>query len=127
MEKKSLRYQLLSFRWAINGLSEFFRTEFKARIHSIATVLAVFTGFILKVSLTEWCLICTAIALVFITEIFNTAMETIAGTLPDKFDNKRRIIKDMCAGAVLISSIGAFFIGILIFTPKIIELWQEKP
>lgn len=122
MEKKSLKYQISSFRWAINGLSEFFRTEFKAWIHCIATTLAVITGFILKVSLTEWCLVCIAIVLVFITEIFNTAMETIVDTVPDKFDNKRRIIKDMCAGAVLISSIGALLIGILVFLPKIIEL-----
>ncbi len=122
MKKKSLKYQLSSFRWAVNGLSEFFRIEFKARLHSIAAILAVLTGVLLKISLTQWGLICLAIVWVFITEIFNTAMETITDTLPDKFDNKRRIIKDMCAGAVFISSMGALIIGIIVFLPKIIGL-----
>ncbi len=123
MKKHSIRYQLKSFVWAFNGLSDFFRTEVKAKIHSLAFIGAVLAGIFLKISLIDWCILCFASGLVFITEIFNTALERITDTLPDKFDKTRGLVKDLGAGCVLLSSFMALVIGAFIFIPKILALW----
>lgn len=123
MKKLSLKYQLKSFGWAFKGLSVFFKTEVKAKIHTVALVIVILTGFYFKITLIEWCLVIFASGLVILSEIFNTILEITADTLPDKFDMKRGIIKDMSAGAVLLSSFLSVVIGLLIFIPKIIESW----
>jgi diacylglycerol kinase len=123
MKKNSFRYQLKSFGWALKGLVVFFKTEVKAKIHSIFVALVVVSGLYFKLSISEWCLICLTIGLVFISEIFNTILEKTADTIPDKYDRSRGTIKDMGAGAVLFSSVVSIIIGMLIFIPKISELW----
>ena len=119
MKKKSLKYQLKSFGWALNGLSEFFKNEFKATTHLFSTIIVIVLGFMLKLSPIEWCIIIIVIGFVFVTEILNTAIETISDTIPDKYDKIRGRTKDIAAGAVLISSVVALIIGAIIFLPKI--------
>jgi diacylglycerol kinase (ATP) len=123
LNKLSLKYQLKTFRWAFNGLSVFFRQEIKATLHTLAAILVILLGFILKLELIGWIGVILSICLVFITELFNTIIERLADTLPDKHDSTRGTIKDIAAGAVLFASIAAFTIGLLVFIPKIKELW----
>ncbi len=123
-KKLSVRYQVKSFKWAFNGLRIFFSQEVKARIHVFAAVLAITAGTILQLNILEWLGITIAIALVFITEIINTAIEEITDTLPDSLDSTRGKVKDISAGAVLFASFTAVIIALLIFTPKIIALWN---
>ena len=120
--KKSIRYQLESFRWALNGLSEFFQTEVKSRLHLTFALLAIALGVYLKVSLTEWSLIIVSIAFVFCCEIINTALERVCNCIVDSHDKQRGIIKDLGAAAVLISALMAIAIGGFIFAPKLITL-----
>ena len=122
--KSSLKYQLQSFRWAAQGLSEFFKSEVKARIHTSVAIIAICMGIWLKVSSPEWLFIMVAICMVFITEIINSALERIADTLDDKHDLTRMRIKDFGAGAVLIASITAVILGCIIFLPKLFHLIQ---
>ncbi len=118
-----LKHQIRSFKYAFHGIVFFFRNESKAWIHSIATTLVVLLGIRLNLNRLEWVLIIMAIGLVFICEIFNTAIEKICDTIPDKFDKIRGKSKDMAAGAVLISAITAVATAIFIFAPKIIALF----
>lgn len=123
MKKNSIKYQLKSFRWALNGLIVFFKTEVKAKIHSLIVVLVIVAGGYFKISISDWCFLCLTIGLVFISEIFNTILEKTADTIPDNYDKSRGTIKDMGAGAVLFSSIIAVIVGLFIFLPKISKLW----
>ncbi|QQS50506.1 MAG: diacylglycerol kinase family protein [Bacteroidota bacterium] len=125
VNKKGIRHQLKSFRWAFQGLSEFFQIETKARIHLVASAIAVFTGAILSIEIKSWLFILLAIALVFMAEIINTALETVAETLPDNFDSKRKTIKDLGAGAVLISAAFALVTALLIFIPALKD-WVKQ-
>lgn len=120
--KKSIRYQLKSFRWAFSGLSEFFRSEVKSKVHLFFTLLAITLGYLLEISFTEWGCLTISIAVVFCCEIINTALERICNCLPDAHDKQRGIIKDLGAASVLISAIMSLIIGILIFGPKLIAL-----
>lgn len=122
IEKLSVKYQLKSFRWAFEGLSEFFRTEIKAWIHLVISLGVTGLGFILKLTRFEWCFVLIAIFGVIISELINTALERLAEKLPDAADSTRKTVKDMGAAMVLLAAIFALLIGIIILAPKILEL-----
>jgi diacylglycerol kinase len=111
--------RIQSFSFAFKGISALISSEPNAKIHLMATFAAISAGLLLNISLIEWCIIIFAIALVWISEAFNTVIEkTMDQLLPD-FNEKTKYIKDVSAGAVLISSIAALIAGLIIFVPKL--------
>lgn len=117
-DKHNLKYQLKSFRWAFNGLTEFFKSEAKAKIHTMAAIAIIAVGVTLNISNTEWLFISFTIASVFICEIINTALERMADCLGDEHDIKRGQIKDLGAAAVLVSALMAIVVACFVFIPK---------
>jgi diacylglycerol kinase (ATP) len=107
---------------AFEGLVYVVKTERNARLHLLAAILALLLGILLGVSNSELAAIFFAIILVFLSEIMNTAVEKTLDLVEPAKNEKVRIIKDIAAGAVLVSSIGALAIGAAIFTPYIVSL-----
>jgi diacylglycerol kinase (ATP) len=116
-----LRERARSFRHAFRGIGTVIRTQHNAWIHLVATVCAVALGFFLSLSATEWCVIVLAIALVWITEAVNTAIEFLA----DEVTLERRPgigqAKDVGAGAVLLAAITSIVLGLLVFVPHFLK------
>lgn len=63
-----------------------------------------------------------AIGIVFTTEAFNSAIERLSDVAQPKRDDRIRNVKDIAAGAVLISAITAAIIGVIIFHPRIMRI-----
>ena len=80
-----------------------------------------FKGFYFALNTVEWLWIIAATAVVFIVELFNTAIETLVDLVSPDFNPKAGLIKDISAAAVLIAAFMALIIGILIFLPKIVD------
>jgi diacylglycerol kinase (ATP) len=123
-EKKrfSIIARAQSFRHAIRGISVIFKTQHNAWVHALATVVAIGLGLYLNISEAEWALLVLAITSVLVAEGFNTAIEIdIDLTSPD-FHPYARDTKDVAAGAVLLTVIGAVVVGLVIFLPKILVL-----
>lgn len=114
----SISNRIKSFGFAIEGIITFFRTQHNAWIHAFATVIVLALGFALNVNNTEWCLLIIAISLVFISEMLNTAIEFLTDIVSPDYNLKAKKVKDVAAGAVLISAIAAVVIGLIIFLPK---------
>ena len=114
----SVKARIKSFSYAIQGINTFLKTQHNAWIHAFATVLVIVLGNIVRLSFSEWCLIFLAIALVFITEMLNTAIEFLTDLASPEFHPLAKKTKDVAAGAVLFSSIIALIIGLLVFIPK---------
>jgi len=114
-----LARRLHSFVYAFRGLAILVGTQHNARIHAIATILAIAAGFLLRISPTEWCLIGLAIVCVWITEALNTAIEFLVDLVSPDHHPLAAKAKDVAAGAVLIAAIGALAVGIFVFGPKI--------
>ena len=112
--------RIKSFKFAIEGVISFFKTEHNAWIHCVAAVAVVCAGFILKIDKYEWCWIIISIALVFIFEMINTAIEIICDVVSPEINPQIKRIKDIAAGAVLVASLAAVAIGLIIFVPKLI-------
>lgn len=122
-EKFSIRKRLKSFTYAFAGLKILFREEHNSRIHLFATVCVVLAGVLLKISLLEWVAVAFAVGLVFSGEIFNSAVEDLSDVVCPERDERIKKVKDLAAAAVLVNAITAAVIGLLVFLPKIIQLF----
>ncbi len=122
LEKFSIRERFKSFSFAFNGLKNLIKSEHNARIHLIAMIFVIVFGILLKIDLAEWISITIVVGLVFLSELFNTAIENLSDIVEPEWNIKIGQIKDYSAGAVLISATISILVGGLIFIPKIFEL-----
>ena len=121
-KKFSARNRLLSFRYAFLGVRTVFRDQHNIRIEAVMAALAVTAGFIFSLSATEWILLLLVIALVLSLEMVNTALEYLVDLASPGRHPVAGKIKDIAAGAVLISAIFSVIIGLILFIPKILNL-----
>ena len=77
-------------------------------------------GIIVQLNSVEWLFIALAVSLVFLSELFNTAIEKLADKVEPSFSPIIGAVKDYASAAVLIASIFAVIVGVLILGPKAI-------
>ena len=118
----SWKARLKSFVYAWEGIVSFFRREHNAQIHLAATVLVLVLSVTLGVNKWEAIAVVFSIALVWITEMVNTAIEKTMDFISSEKHPQIKLVKDISAGAVLIASIAAVIVGCFIFIPKLIAL-----
>jgi len=114
-----------SFGYAFKGVAYATTSQLNFRIHLVATVLAVITGYLLHISTNEWQWVMLCITVVLVTEIFNTMIETLVDLVSPGFNEKAGRVKDMAAGAVVIAATFAMVTGLIIFLPKILLLFNH--
>lgn len=112
-----------SFFHALNGIRYAFRYEHNMYIIFFAMIVVTFAGFYFQISIVEWLFCIGAMGLVTATELMNSAIEAVCDRVTLESDSLIKIAKDTAAGASLILSITAAFIGCFIFIPKIMELF----
>ena len=106
-----------SFPAAFKGLAVALRTENNLKVLTLAAVAVTVLGFIFHISSNEWMMIIFAIALVYVTEILNTALENLVNLVSPGYHETAGKVKDIAAGAALVSTLAAIVIGLLIFIP----------
>jgi diacylglycerol kinase (ATP) len=116
----STRARLRSFVFAGRGLRTIFVSQHNARIHAAATLAVLAAGVALRVSRVEWLFLILATALVWMAEALNTALEFLCDVASPEFHPLVEKAKDVAAGAVLISALGAALVGLLIFVPRLL-------
>ena len=82
--------------------------------------IVILQGFYFSINKMEWLLVVVCFMTVLVLEMMNTALERICDQITNDFHPKIKIIKDISAGAVLVSAIGSCIIGGIIFIPKIL-------
>lgn len=119
MPNMSPTKRLQSFVHAFRGVFTLLATQPNARLHLAATVLVMMAGAYFRVSTMEWIALSFAIALVWVAEALNTAIEFLADevTLERKEGIKRA--KDVAAFGVLAAAVGAAAVGLLVFVPHL--------
>jgi diacylglycerol kinase len=116
----SLQSRLKSFEYAWQGVRAVLKTEHNTWIHLALTVSAVICGFLLEVSKLEWVSLIIVIAMVWIAELINTAIEKTIDFISLERNPLLKKIKDMAAAAVLIAAVAALLVGCVIFIPKLL-------
>ena len=117
-----LKKRLNSFRYAIAGIAEMVRSQANLKIHLMAAVAVISAGCYFDLPPTEWCVVAFAITSVLAAEGFNTALEYLTDLVSPEYHPLAGKAKDVAAGAVLLTAIGASAVGLLVFLPKILAL-----
>lgn len=123
LQSFSLKKRIKSFVFALHGIRHLVLREHNARIHFLGLICVISFGLILRIELKDWISISIVSGLVFIAELFNTAIERIADYVEPKWQVEIKIIKDLSAGAVFIAALISLIVGGLVFIPKIWSLF----
>lgn len=102
---------------AVHGIVETLKSQHNAWVHAVATLTVIIAGAVFGVSITEWCLLVLVITTVWVAEGLNTAFEFLCDVASPEFHPLVKKSKDVAAGAVLLSAIGAVTVGLIIFIP----------
>jgi len=111
-----------SFGYAFKGIKYAAKTQLNFRIHLVAMLTAIFMSSALHISINEWYWIMLCITLVLVVELLNTAIETLTDLVSPEYNVKAGHVKDVAAGAVVLTALFALITGITIFLPKLIAL-----
>jgi len=110
MKNRNFSHRLGS-AWA--GIRSAWREERSLRTHLLATGLLLAVLIALRPAPIWWAITVLAAALVIAAELVNTALEHLADHLHPEQHPRIKIVKDCAAGAVLVLSIAALWVGTL--------------
>src|SRR4029434_1510312 len=111
--------RIRSVKFALRGIRTMVASQQNAWTHPAATIVVVAAGLAVGLSRSEWSWIVLAIVSVWTAEALNTAFEFLTDIASPNFHPIAGKAKDVAAGAVLLTAIGAVVIGGLIFGPKL--------
>lgn len=109
-----------SFSDALKGILFAIRHEKNFQVEMLVGTLVIAVMILLPLSSLERALIIFSVALVLALELANTALERVMDMLKPRVHPYVRVIKDMMAGAVLLTSLAAIAIGVAIFSPYVL-------
>ncbi len=110
-----------SFRNAFSGCGFVLRTQRNAWIHASISLVVIGLSFWLRLERRDWAVIILTIALVWVAEFFNTALESVVDLVSPESHYLAKLGKDVGAAAVLIAAAGSVIVGLLILGPPLIE------
>lgn len=111
-----------SFSDAFRGVWDCLKSERNMRVHGVACVYVLF--FASQLELTRGELACLVLAIGGVTgaEAMNTALEKLCDFTQKNWNPRIRVVKDVAAGAVLLSALAAALVGIVVmWRPR---LWE---
>jgi diacylglycerol kinase (ATP) len=109
-----------SFGYAWEGIRHSFRTQRNFRIHVSAALLASLAGWLLAISALEWAVVALLVVMVLAAEMVNTMVEALVDLVTQDYHPLAKVAKDVAAGVVLLTAVGAVVVGALIFLPKLL-------
>ncbi len=116
------RNLLDAFRYAFQGLGYALRTQRNTRIHLTIAAAVVVLGLWLGLTPTQWAVLALTIGLVLVSEMLNTMAETLVDLISPGYDPLAKVVKDVTAGAVLLTVIFSVIVGLLVLGPP---LWAR--
>lgn len=119
---KFIRGRIDSFKPALEGLRHVLQTQPNTWVHAFISLAVILLGFWVGLDLNSWAVIILTMALVWITEFANTAIEAAVDVASPDLHPLAKVAKDVSAAAVVIAALAAVIIGLLILGP---QLWER--
>lgn len=110
-----------SFRYAFAGLGYCLRTQRNFRIHTLAATLVTVLGVLLGLSWVEWAVLALTVTMVLAAEMVNTVVEAAVDLASPAYHPLAKVAKDVAAGAVLVTALGAVVVGACVFLPHVLR------
>jgi diacylglycerol kinase (ATP) len=114
--------RIRAFKHAFAGWVYVIRTQQNAWIHLLATLCVIVLAAWLGLPLRDWAVLLLAIAIVWIAEFLNTALEAVVDLASPERHPLAKVGKDVGAAAVLVAAFSAAILGFLILGPP---LWER--
>ncbi len=112
---------LRSLRFAVKGIVTLAREEQSFRIQLIAAGVLAVLMYAFELTRGEKALLVVVAAMTLVLELLNGAVERLVDLFKPRIHAYAEQIKDMMAGAVLVSSVGALLAGVLVFWPHVFK------
>lgn len=109
---------------ARRGLSFTFKNEQNFRIQVLVCLIVMLAAIFFPLKIWEIILLILLMTSVLAMELLNTALEYFTDLLKPRLHHYVFIIKDVMAAAVLVTALGAAAIGLIIFIPHFIKLFE---
>jgi len=116
-QRFTLAARLKSFAYAIEGVWFMLTTQHNAWLHGVATLAVIALALYCRVSESDWRWLIVAMAMVWVAETLNTAVEYVCDVVSPGYSEAVKHAKDISAGGVLIAAVAALLIGVLTFWP----------
>jgi len=81
-------------------------------------------GAFLGLSLTGWAVLTLLVVMVLAAEMVNTMVEALVDLVTTEYHPLAKVAKDVAAGVVLLTAIGAVVVGLLIFGSKVLSAFR---
>lgn len=104
---------------AVKGIAYLFLYHRNMRIIFMLGIAAFLAGVWFHLQGIELVALCITITLVFMAEIFNTAVEMMIDMLTEKFHVKIKLLKDISAAIVVLACLNAVAVGLILFLRRI--------
>lgn len=112
-----------SFKYGFQGLFETLKRERNIKIALVLIIIGIFASWFLRITKVEWLLVILTSTIVVALEMVNTAIEAVVDMAMPNIHPLAKLAKDTAAGAVVLSVVVSFIIGLIIYLPKIIALF----
>ncbi|MFT6718423.1 MAG: diacylglycerol kinase (ATP) [Sphingobacteriales bacterium] len=99
--------ELKKFGFAFEGIRTGVKEHPHFRFHVVASAVVIGLAFYFNISFFSWGLLVLAMAMVLISELINSALETFCNLVEPNYNIHIKKVKDMGAAAVLVASIAA--------------------
>ncbi len=116
-QRFTLAARLKSFSYALQGVWFMLKTQHNAWLHGLATLLVIALAVSCQVSASDWRWLTVAMAMVWVAETLNTAVEYVCDVVSPGYSEAVKHAKDISAGGVLIAAVAALLVGVLTFWP----------
>lgn len=113
---------LESFGYAFQGIWYALNTQRNLRLHFLAAACILVLGWFLALPERSFISVLTAVMVVMVAEMLNTAIESVVDLASPAFHELARTAKDVAAGAVLLAAMGAVALGVWAFAGSIFHL-----
>lgn len=113
-----------SFGFAVRGIIMGAWPQRNFRIHLLATVVVSSTAWWLGCNRVEWAILLITMGFVLVSEIMNTAIETVVDLVSPEYHELAGRAKDVAAGAVLLAAVTAVGVACVILAPRLYERIQ---
>jgi len=120
--RELIRRHTISFKNAFAGLFWALKTQPNFRVHVVLSLLALVLGSILAISYIEMTIIVFTIILGLTCEMINTSIEAMTDLITSERRENAKIAKDVAAGMMLTTAIGAVTVALFIFVPHLLQL-----
>lgn len=113
-----------SFKYAFMGIGFMLKTSVNIPLYFAFTLFVIVFGIYFKISNYEigWILIMAL--LVICMEMINTAIEEMVNLIKKEHSTEGKIVKDVAAGMVLLTTISYIIVVLFVFIPHVTQYFK---